>query len=287
MTIVLINIESAYYANDKKVKINASPIMNNISRIKPEQKKYYFSEISNLKTSQEKAVYTLKNKEKENNLMIIEISSCKGDFFYALTDFPPLDNDNYRDLKEKSVPSEIYSSNGKKIITVRNLQVKDYFLILYAANEENNFDIILDNKNTSNTNENKNSKYSEIDVLFYYYTINEKNFNYLVTQDSLKFESPDDFYSINLYLPETKKRDIFGRENKEQNMNYFFIITDEKRHFDYMESTCYLTKLQQNNNNDKYKLEIIFDEKNKLFKIKGLEGGKEYYMNILAKNKKT
>ena len=287
MTIVLINIESAYYANDKKVKINASPIMNNISRMKPEQKKYYFSEISNLRSIKEKAVYTLKNKEKENDLMIIEISSCKGDFLYALTDFPPLDNDNYHYLKEKSVPSEIYSSNGKKIITVRNLQVKEYFLILFAANEEN-FDIILDNKNISNNNNNVNNrKYSEIDVLFYYYTINEKNFNYLVTQDSLKFESPDDFYSIILFLPETKRRDIFGRENKEQNMNYFFIITDEKRHFDYMESTCYLTKLQQKNNNDKYKLEIIFDEKNKIFKIKGLEGGKEYYMNILAKNKNT
>ena len=287
MTIVLINIESAYYANDKKVKINASPIMNNISRMKPEQKKYYFSEISNLRSIKEKAVYTLKNKEKENDLMIIEISSCKGDFVYALTDFPPLDNDNYHYLKEKSVPSEIYSSNGKKIITVRNLQVKEYFLILFAANEENNFDIILDNKNISNNNNVNNRQYSEIDVLFYYYTINEKNFNYLVTQDSLKFESPDDFYSIILFLPETKRRDIFGRENKEQNMNYFFIITDEKRHFDYMESTCYLTKLQQKNNNDKYKLEIIFDEKNKIFKIKGLEGGKEYYMNILAKNKNT
>ena len=45
MTIVLINIESAYFANDKKVKINASPIMNNISRMKPEQKKYYFVDI--------------------------------------------------------------------------------------------------------------------------------------------------------------------------------------------------------------------------------------------------
>ena len=288
-TIVLINIESAYYSNNKKIKINISPIMNNISRIKAEQKKYYFSELTNQNEYTEKAVFTLKNKEKENDLMIIEISSCKGDFFYALTDFPPLENDNYLNLKEKSVPTEIYSSNGKNIITVKNLKVKDYFLILFGANEEDRFDIIMNDKNVNKNNANVNNIYNnEVDVLFFYYTINQKNFNYLVTQDSLKFESLDDFYSINLHLPETKKRDIFGKEKSEQNMDYFFIITDDKKDFDLMESTCYLTKLQQKNNNKKYeKLDITFDDKNKIFKIKGLEGGKEYYMNILAKNKNT
>ena len=289
MTVVLINIESAYYSNDKQLKINVSPIMNNISRIKPEQKKYYFTELNNQNKTTEKAVFTLKNKEKENDLMIIEISSCKGDFLYALTDFPPLDNDNYKNLKEKSLPSEIYSSNGKKIITVRNLEVKEYFLVLFGTNEGNNFDIIINDKNLTGNNINTNNPHhNEVDVLFFYYTINQKYFNYLVTQDSLKFESPDDFYSINLYLPETKKRDIFGKENSEQNMDYFFIITDDKKDFDLMESTCYLTKLQQKDNNKKYEnLEINFDDKNKIFKIKGMEGGKEYYMNILAKNKNT
>ncbi len=53
-----------------------------------------------------------------------------------------------------------------------------------------------------------------------------------------------------------------------------------------MESTCYLAKLQQSNK--KYgKIEIKFDNKKKLFKVNGLEGGKEYYMNILARNLKT
>ena len=107
--------------------------MHYISRVKPEQKKYYFSEMINFYS--EKIIFTLKNKETENDLMIIEVSSCKGDFIYALTDFAPMDNDNYKTLKEKSVPSEIYSSNGKKIITVRNLQVKDYYLTLFGGKD--------------------------------------------------------------------------------------------------------------------------------------------------------
>ena len=284
-TFVLINVESAYYSNEKKIKINVSPIMNNILRIKPEQKKYYFSELE--KKHSEKAIFTLKNSQIENDLMIIEISSCKGNFIYALTDFPPLDNDNYQNLKEKSVLSEMYSSNGKKIITVRKLQVKNYYLILFGSNEENNFDIIInDNKNNSNIN-NKNES-NQVDVLFFYYTISEKNYNYLVTQDNIKYESKDDFYTINFILPETKKRDIFGKENFEKEMNYFFIMTDEKEDFNYMESTCYLTKLRQKRTNKKFEsVKIEFNEKDKIFKVTGLEGGKEYYMNILAENDKT
>ena len=96
-------MESTYYANDKKLKINLSPIMNNILKIKPEEKKIV-----------KKHIYNLKNNNEENDLMIIKILSCKGYFVYVLKDFPPLDNDIYQNLKLKSIPSEMYSSNGKK-----------------------------------------------------------------------------------------------------------------------------------------------------------------------------
>ena len=71
-------------------------------------------------------------------------------------------------------------------------------------------------------------------------------------------------------------------------MDYSFIFTDEKKDFEYMESTCYLIKLMQKNITSKYKsVEIEFDERKKIFKISGLQGGKEYYMNILASNSNT
>ena len=283
-TIVLINIESKYYSNDKKVKLFASPVLNNILRLYPQQRRYYFSEIEQNYT--EKVIFNLKYNNFEDDLMIIEISSCKGNFFYALTDYPPLDTEDYNTLKEKSVPSEIYSSNGKKIITVKNLESKEYFLILFGGSENSKFDI--DINNTNNNENNKKEKENEIDVLFYYYTTSEKNFNYLVTNDTLEYESKDDFNSIIFMIPETKKRDIFGRENYANSMDYSFIFTDEKNDFDYMESTCYLIKLKQKNNNEKYKnIEVEFDDKKKIFKITGLEGGKEYYMNIIAKNSNT
>ena len=204
----------------------------------------------------------MKNNNEENALMIIEILSCKGYFVYVLKDFPPLDNDIYQNLKVKSIPSEMYSSNGKKIITVRNLQLKVYYLILFGGSEENNFEIMAINKDIVGDN-------NEVDVLFYYYTTSEKNYNYLLTQDTIKYESRDDFYSINLILPETKKRDIFCRENFAKGMKYSFIITDEKNDFNNMESTCYLIKLEQKNNiNEKYNnIDIILPTLN-IIKIK-------------------
>ena len=284
-TIVLINIESTHFSNDKKLKINVSPVMNNILRLKPQQRKYYFSEIE--QTNTERAIFNLKNNNPEDDLMIIEISSCKGNFFYALVDYPPSDNEDYFSMKKGGVQSEIYSSNGKKIITVKNLQAKEYFLVLFGGSEDNNFEIGIDNTNKETNNVN-NGNENNIDVLFFYYTTSEKNFNYLVTKDNLEYESKDDFNSINFILPETKKRDIFGRENYANSMDYSFIFTDEKKDFEYMESTCYLIKLMQKNITSKYKsVEIEFDERKKIFKISGLQGGKEYYMNILASNSNT
>jgi hypothetical protein len=80
--------------------------MNNILRLKPQQKKYYFSEIE--QTNTERAIFNLKNNNPEDDLMIIEISSCKGNFFYALVDYPPSDNEDYFSMKKGGVPSEIY-----------------------------------------------------------------------------------------------------------------------------------------------------------------------------------
>ena len=36
-------------------------------------------------------IYNLKNNNEENDLMIIEIISCKGYFVYVSKDFPPSD----------------------------------------------------------------------------------------------------------------------------------------------------------------------------------------------------
>ena len=275
---ILINIEAIIYSFNNKIKILVSPVINNVTRIKPEQNMYYFSGIEKKYT--DKAIYTLKNNNKDDDLMIIEISSCRGHFLYAITDTPPLDSETYNQLQKRKISSRQYSSNGKIIIAITNIAEKEYYLTLFGANSKKEMDLFI-KEEEEKTKEN-------VDVLFYYYTTNKKNYNYLVTQDSLIYDSEDKFYSATFTLPELKKRDTFGKENYADSMNYTLIVTDQKKDFLYMESTCYLTKLQQSNQNKKFDyLKINYDKKKNSFYVKGFETGKIYYVNILAKNERT
>ena len=271
---ILINILPIYHTYNNKIKVLITPVINNILRIKPDQKKYYFSNIDN--NFSEKVVFNLNNINPENDLMIIEISSCKGDFLYTITDTPPLDTETYDQLQKRKISSDIYSSNGKKIITIINLEIKEYYLTIFDSNNNQENDIHI-NKREKNI----------VDVLFYYYTTNKKLYNYLVTNDSLIYKTKNTFSSIKLFIPELKKRDVFGKENYADSMNYTFIISDQKKDLLYMESTCYLTKMIQNNAISKYNLNIDYDKTNNAIDVKGLESGKTYYINILGKNTQT
>ena len=277
---ILINIESETYQTNHKIKILVTPIVNSITRFKPQQNQYYFSGFE--KKYSEKTIYTLKKLDDNDNLMVIEISSCKGNFIYALTDSPPLDSETYTQLFLRRVKSDIYNSNGKKIIIVRNIKEKEYYLTLYGANNKREVDLIIDEEKDPNQMPEGGN---EVDVLFFYYTTIEKRYNYLVTNDVLKYESDDDFYSVKFTLPELKKRDTFGRENYVDSINYTFIVSDKKSDFVYMESTCYLSKLQQNNETNKFEnLKIEFNKEKNGFYVEGLKAGKVYYMNVLGKN---
>ena len=72
-------------------------------------------------------------------------------------------------------------------------------------------------------------------------------------------------------------------------MNYTLIVSEKKMDFEYMESTCYLTKLiQRKEKNNEYSyLKTKFDSKNNILNVKGFLDGKTYYINILAKNEYT
>ena len=278
---VSINIESDTYQSNHKVKINISPVINSITRIRPQQNKYYFSGFEEKYT--EKTIFTLKKLNEEDDLMIIEISACKGNFIYTLTDTPPSDSETYTQLFLRKVESKIYTYNGKKIITVRNLNKKEYYLTLFGANNERKIDLIIDEEKDPNKIPEGGNP---VDVLFFYFTTREKSYNYLITNDMINYEVIN-YNSIKLFIPPLKKRDVFGREKYVNLMNYSFIVSDKESDYYYMESICFLTKLQQKNDMGKYNLKIDFDKEKNEFKLAGLEERKVYYLNILGKNNQT
>ena len=280
---ILINIESKTYSSNKKIKILVTPVINNINRINPLQHTYYFSNFE--KSLSDKNLYLLKNMNKEDNLMIIEISICKGNFLYALVDTPPMDSESYNTLKKRQVPSNMYASNGKNIIIVKNIEVKDYYLMVYGNNNDV-YDIFI---NENKEKEKKKTSSSQVDLLFNYYTTNDKNFNYLFTQDTFTYETNPDRTNIKMKLPELKKRDTLGRENYADYMNFTVVVSEIRSDFNLMESTCYLNKLiQKRARNDPYNyLKTNYDKKSNTISVDGFIGGKTYYVNVLARNSIT
>ena len=282
---VLINVESEKYSFNQKINVLAAPVINNINRLKPQQSIYYFTSIE--KKYADKTLYMLRSKSRGDDLMIIEMSACKGNFIYVLVDSPPDDSETYTDLQKRSVDSNIYSSNGKKIITVRHLEPKEYYLMVYGARNKRSIESIINEENKKNQNENKkedDEDKAEVELLFYYYTTTEKEYKYLVTKDILNYESIYDSLGVNIQLPELKRRDTFGRENYVDFMNYTLVISEKKVDYVLMESTCYLTKLMQNKNKDYDYIQTKLIPEKKIFNVEGLLPGKTYYMNILAKN---
>ena len=286
---LLINVESFTYSFNQKIKILISPVINNISNLRPQQSTYYFTGFE--KRYSDKTLYTLKSRSIDDDLMIIEMSACKGNFIYALVDSLPKDYEAYTDLAKRSVDSNIYSSNGKKIITVRNIEPKkEYYLLVYGANNPSKIDFIINeekqkqNNNYDDKNKTKNEFDSEVEILFNYFTTSQKNYKYLVSQDVLNYESIHDSFGLNIKIPQLRRRDTFGRENYLNSMNYTFIVSEKKIDYAYMESTCYLTKLIQNKNHDYDYITTNLNKEENIMTVEGLKSGKTYYMNILTTN---
>ena len=285
MTRFLIYIQSDSYSSEQKLKITVNPVINNINRIRPEQNTYYFSGIQKKYT--DKNLYILKNLNKEHDIMVIEISICKGNFMYVLVDSPPKDTETYNLLQKRQVDSDIYNLNGKKIIIVQNIEVKDYYLMVYGDKTEKD---ILDVYKKEHENDQNKTSSTEVDILFKYYTINKKQYHYLVTQDSLNYETGNSKHtSLKIQLPELKNRDSYGKENYVDSMNYTLVVSEKKSDFIYMGSTCYLSKLilEKEKKNEYDYLNINYDKEKNTLNVDGFLGGKTYYMNILAKNEHT
>jgi hypothetical protein len=287
---LLINVESVTYSFNQKIKILVSPVINNINNLRPQQNTYYFNAFE--KKYSDKTLYTLKSRRIDDNLMIIEMSICKGNFIYALVDSLPKDYETYTDLVKRGVESNIYSSNGKKIITVRNIEPKkEYYLLVYGANNPSKIDFIINeekqkqNKTYDEKNKTVNEFESEVEILFSYFTTNQKNYKYLVSQDILNYESIQDSFGLNIQIPQLRRRDTFGRESYLDSMNYTFIVSEKKIDYAYMESICYLTKLIQKKNNDYDYITTNLNKETNTMTVEGLKSGKTYYMNILTTNK--
>ena len=252
----------------------AYPNINHCEIIYPVPYKYIYSSLSNKEI--DKTVFTFNKKENDKNLLIVEISSCKGDFSYQLT------NSLKKNAKEHD--SQMIKGKGKKIILARIKDNTEYYLSIFGLKEDEL--LIFDDFNINN-----NLTNADIDFLLYYYTMNEEEYSQENFDSKFTYEvKGSGVVVLNLPIIEfLTKNNNHKIKAKEEDLSISVIITENYNEFEYMDSICYLSKkneiIQSRNLYKDYKININ-KNKNRV-EISNLDKNKNYYVNILINNKQT
>lgn len=274
MVRVFVYIKSNSYNFDQKVSLLVSPNLDEYKRFKPTQKKFYNVLLEEKKV--EKAVFTLSKEYPEDDLIIIEISSCIGVFDYEITKEIPTG----KELEK--VYSKIYDSNGKKIITLTNIEDnQDYYLTVWRVNKKYRFGSIHGPEIFEKTPE----------FLFFYYSTESINYKHTVTHNRIFFNDLGKG-KIEILLPHLQQRDSFGKEVSLESVTYSVAISDQNDDYELMESTCYLSKrfdelTLKRGTKLSYALrdiQIQVKEKEEKILLSGLKRNRKYFINILIRN---
>ena len=248
-----------------RISILAYPNVNNFERIVPNQRSYVYSSLSSIQ--KDKTIYVLKKQNANDDLLIIEISSCKGNFGFSLSE-----NLLINDKKPlKTVPAEVTESKGKKIILAKVEEDIEYYLSIYGLSEDQ---MVFDEKDNKG-----------IEFLLYYYTIKKGEYSSTEFSSKMEYELKGPG-NIILNLPNL---DEINSKYKAEDLQISVIITTNLNEFNYMDSICYLARkfdyLNSNNYMKNYTIEV--DQNTNKVEIDKLDPKTNYYINVLIKNKKT
>ena len=241
------------------------PNVEHYERISPIPNKYIYSSLNSKKS--DITVFSFKQQEYNDNLLIIEISSCRGNLGYKLTNGLRKDN---------LVKNFIFEEKGKKKIIAKIQKNEEYFLTVYGLKE----DEMLFNDYEFKT--------EDVDFLLYYYTIEEKEYNQIIFDSKLSYDLKGPG-SIILNLPNLETIYAKNGKNKLDDLTVSVIITQNKNEYEYMGSICFLSKkyeyIQEKQLYNNYTINI--DKNRNKIEIKNLDKNQNYYMNVLISNKRT
>ncbi len=252
----------------KTISVLVTPLVNNFQRIEANPYTIYYNN-QNAKNDS-KSIFDLKRVDNKDDIFVIEISSCKGQF-----DVDLLSQINYfNDNKENKVAKvEKKFQQGRMVLTGYNLKESNYYLGVYGINN--------DNENIKeNSNINKPMNYSnEVEFLLYYYTTNNKNYVYSSIQSYI-----NPIYlkngEVKLEISKITIKNMAGKLNEIKNMDlsYKLFISTDINDFEYMSSLCFLSKMNQLPKNVK-----TYIKNNEIF-VSGLKFGIKYFVNMIIRN---
>ena len=264
ITMIYIQADSDLSFNDK-LNMIVYPNVDHYERITPIPNKYIYSSLSSKDVDE--TVFSFKQQDVNDNLLVIEVSSCRGNLGYSLTD----------NKSQKVNYMENYSEEkGKKVIVAHIDRNIEYYLSVYGLKEDqmlfSDSEII----------------YEGVDFLLFYYTTNYKEYAQTNFDSKLSYKIKEPGHII-LYLPNLETVNAKNGKNKLDDLTVTAIITTNKNEYDYMNSICYLTKKYEYINQQKLyqNYTITTNKYNNEIEIQNLDRNQYYYINVLITNKKT
>ena len=121
------------YEEKSLINILLTPGINNYKRVKTNPYIYYFSNLTYENSTKEKIpetkIWELRKDKVGHNIMVIEISSCSGEYSFKIQDhfISGVNNDDSLDYYEKK-------ENGKHSIYINNLKSNIYYLSIPSYN---------------------------------------------------------------------------------------------------------------------------------------------------------
>ena len=256
------------------INIAVTPGVDYFKYVELKPFEYYYSSLiyESRKRLVENKVYALNVENSYHDTLVIEISTCSGDYDINIQE-ELITKDN---LKNSGIKYSQINDKGKNIIYVENIKSKHYYLNVRPKNRFPRSKRLINDRNLNS---------NDLIYLIYYYT---------TYSDNLEFQDVDRWIShspygrgqIKLELPLIITNDIDNEKKDISDYKFDVFATKEKRYTNRMGSICYLSRLTPNDKKI-FKIENMYVENKTSLILKNLEPGNRYYINVLAQNLKT
>ena len=294
------------------INIVVTPGIQNIKYVEANPNEYYFSNLTyaaNSLREPETKIYTLRLQNKDDDLLVVEISSCHGQYQLSVTDI--LENAGQ---KKTDKDLEIIEKNqqGKKVIYIPNVKSKVYYLTVRAKmedyicelkynnnnNNKNRFNIFKKNRNKFNNVNDNNDKNNTIPkecgnnlvYLMYYYSMKKEKALFApddIENSKLLINTPYGKGKIRIEIPTIIKQDINNNNRTIEDYKFDIFATKNYRYYKKMGSVCYLSQFKNYSKDTIFKIDDVKYEGNKYLIISELDYRQKYYINILAQSTTT
>ena len=267
-------IEGGY--SRSMINIVITPGIGYFKYIEVKPYEYYFSNLTYnspyVKQQVETKVYSLTVENPNHDMLIIEISSCVGQYQINIQE-QLITKEN---LNKDSIKYNEMNYKGKKVIYIENIKSKQYYLSVRSQRNK----IFCKRLRLSPEECGNNLSY-----LFYYYTAYSEHYSFQ-NVDKWIIHSPYGEGKIKLSLPIAITNDLESNEKEISDYRFDVFATKDIDYTTKMGSICYLSRIIPNMTKI-FKIDNLVVENKTSLILKDLEPGNKYYINILAQNIKT